>query len=153
MKRILFFTALLLINITSYAQIIISYDMLNNNLNVDLEFVVVDSKSEEPIPWASAYVIPVGDTTITSFAISDQKGKILLEDVPAGKYTLNIELIGYYPYKKEYEFKRWQESIGTIKLEENPEMIDAATISAVGNPIEVKNDTIIYNATSYGRRE
>lgn len=149
MKRILFFFALLLASITTYAQTIISYDMINSNLNVDLEFIVVDSKSEEPIPWASAYVIPVGDTTITSFAISDQKGKIVLEDVPAGKYTLNIEMIGYYPYQKEHEFKRWQEGLGTIKLEENPEMIDAATISAVGNPIEVKNDTIIYNATSF----
>ena len=39
--------------------------------------------------------------------------------------------------------------MGIIRLEENPEHIDAASISAVGNPIIVKKDTIEFNAAAF----
>lgn len=150
MRRSLFvFLAFLSLSFSARAQIVVNLDMLTKYHNVEVAFTVVDSKTEEPIPWASAYVVPVGDTTITSFALSDQKGKTVLKEVPTGKYILNIELLGYYPYKKEHKFDGWEIDLGIIKMEENPEMIDAASISAVGNPIEVLQDTIIYNASSF----
>lgn len=150
MRRLLFVLAsVLFFALSAQGQVVVSFDMFNQNRNVEVEFTLVDSKTQEPVPWASAYLVPVGDTTITSFALSDEKGKTILKEVPVGKYTLNIELIGYYPYRKEHNFSGWREELGTIKMEENPEMIDAATISAVGNPIEVIKDTIIYNAASF----
>ena len=39
--------------------------------------------------------------------------------------------------------------LGTVKLEENPEYIDAASITAIGNPIIVKKDTLEYNAAAF----
>ena len=30
------------------------------------------------------YLVPVGDTTITHFALSDEKGNVLLKEVPVG---------------------------------------------------------------------
>ena len=135
--------------ISARGQFVVDFSMFEKNRNLEVKFELKDSKTDEAIPWASAYLVPVGDTVITSFALSDQNGKTVLKEVPVGKYTLNVELIGYKPYKKVHDFKSWEVDLGVIKMEENPEMIDAASISAVGNPIEVKQDTIIYNAASF----
>ena len=131
------------------AQKAISYDMIQRNRNLNVKLTLKDSKTSEPISWASVYLIPDGDTTITHFALSDDKGDVLIENIPTGKYELNAEMIGYIPYKKVYTFKGWEYDAGIIKLEENPEYLDAATVSAVGNAITVKKDTIEFNASSF----
>jgi len=149
MKRILILLCLMMTALPLFAQRAISYDMIQRNRNVRVKLTLKDSKTSEPISWASVYLIPDNDTTITHFALSDDKGDVLLEDVPTGKYELNAEMIGYIPYKKVFTFKGWEYDAGIIKLEENPEYLDAATVSAVGNAITVKKDTIEFNASSF----
>ncbi len=149
MKRILILLCLMMTALPLFAQKAISYDMIQRNRNLNVKLTLKDSKTSEPISWASVYLIPDGDTTITHFALSDDKGDVLLKDVPTGKYELNAEMIGYIPYKKVYTFKGWEYDAGIIKLEENPEYLDAATVSAVGNAITVKKDTIEFNASSF----
>lgn len=125
--------------------------MITRNANTDVRMTLKDSKSSAPVSWASVYIIPDGDTTITHFALSDEKGNVLLEDVPIGKYELNAEMIGYNPHKKIYTIKaHWDAyDLGIIKMDENPEYLDAASISAIGNPVVVKKDTIEFNASSF----
>ena len=149
MKRILIMLCLTMTALPLLAQRTISYDMIQRNSNLRVRLTLKDSKTSEPISWASVYLIPDGDTTITHFALSDDKGDVLLEEVPTGKYELNAEMIGYIPYKKTYTFKGWEYDAGIIKLEENPEYLDAATVSAVGNAITVRKDTIEFNASSF----
>lgn len=150
MKRIPLIMCLILVAHLATAQVV-SFDMIERNANTDVRLTLKDLKSSEPISWASVYLIPAGDTTITHFALSDEKGDVLLKEVPAGKYEVNAEMIGYNPHKKVYTIKpHWDAfDLGIIKLEENAEYLDAASISAVGNPIVVKKDTIEFNASSF----
>lgn len=39
----------------------------------EIKATVLDSLTSEPIPYASVYVIPSKDTTITNFTLSDAK--------------------------------------------------------------------------------
>lgn len=39
--------------------------------------------------------------------------------------------------------------IGTIRLQVDEHFLDAAVVSAVGNPIVVKQDTVEFNASSF----
>ncbi|MBO5980083.1 MAG: carboxypeptidase regulatory-like domain-containing protein, partial [Bacteroidales bacterium] len=125
--------------------------MIERNANTNVKLTLKDSKSSKPISWASVYLIPAGDTTITHFALSDDKGDVLLKEVPVGKYELNAEIIGYNPHKKVYTIKsHWDAyDLGIIKMDENAEYLDAASISAIGNPVTVKKDTIEFNASSF----
>ena len=133
-----------------HAQVVVmDYDMFQSNRNIRVRLSVQDAKSAEPLPFATVYLNPQGDTTITHFALSDQKGAVEIPDVPVGRYRLNVELIGYTPFAKDYNFRNYEENLGVIKLEENPEIIDAATITTVGNAIEVRQDTLIYNAAAF----
>ena len=133
-----------------HAQVVLmDYDMFESNRNIKVKLSVQDAKSAEPLPFATVYLNRQGDTTITHFALSDQKGAVEIPDVPVGRYRLNVELIGYTPFAKDYTFRSYQEDLGVIRLEENPEIIDAASITAVGNAIEVRQDTLIYNAAAF----
>ena len=150
MKRLLALLCLLTTAALSVsAQVVVSYDMVQRNMNINVKLTLKDSKTSEPISWASVYLIPQGDTTITHFALSDEKGDVELDEVPTGKYELNAEIIGYKPHKKVYTFKNWREDLGIIKMEQDAEYLDAASVSAVGNPITVKQDTIEFNASSF----
>ena len=68
--------------------------MINQNSNTHVKLTLKDAQNSETIPWASVYLIPDGDTTITHFALSNDKGDVLLKDVPVGKYEVNAEIIG-----------------------------------------------------------
>ena len=99
MKRTVIMMCLILMAHLLPAQIV-SFDMIERNSNTDVKLTLKDAKTLDPISWASVYLIPDGDTTITHFALSDDKGNALLKDVPVGKYEVNAEIIGYNPHKK-----------------------------------------------------
>ena len=149
MKRIILLFMAVIIAISSRAQVIINLDNYTKYQTLEVKLTLQDAATSEPISFASVYLIPQGDTTITNFSISDDKGNVVLDEVMPGKYEINAEMIGYIPYKKVHEFKGYRQDLGIIKLEENPEFIDASTITAVGNPITIKKDTIEYNASSF----
>ena len=135
---------------SAHAQVVVmDYDMFESNRNIRVKLSLQDAKSEEPLPFATVYLNRQGDTTITHFALSDQEGKVEIPDVPVGRYKLNVEQLGYTPFAKDYTFRNYTEDLGVIKLEENPEVIDAATITTVGNAIEIRQDTLVYNAAAF----
>ena len=136
-KTFLAFLAGILLAGAAHAQVyVMDYEMFQNNRNIKVKLQVQDARSEEPLPFATVYLNRQGDTTITHFALSDQKGAVEIADVPTGRYRLNVELIGYTPFAKDYNFRNYEEDLGVVKLEENPEIIDAASITAVGNAVE-----------------
>lgn len=134
---------------TLSAQVIVDFSMMDKYRTVSVKMKLQDESTKEAIGFASVYLIPVGDTTITNFALSDEKGVVELDEVLSGKYELNAEIIGYHPYKKVHDLSRWETDLGIIQMKENKEYIDASTITAVGNPITVKQDTLEFNASSY----
>lgn len=150
MKRIFIFIFSILAAHVLCAQVV-NFDMITRNANTNVKLTLKDTQNSKPIPWASVYLIPAGDTTITHFALSNDNGDVLLKDVPVGKYELNAEIIGYTPHKKIYTIKsHWDAyDLGIIKMEVNAEFLESATVSAIGNPIVVKKDTIEFNAASF----
>ena len=150
MKRLSLLLCTILFVQTLSAQVL-NYDMIERNANTNVKLTLKDSKSSKPVSWASVYLIPAGDTTITHFALSDDKGDVVLKEVPVGKYELNAEIIGYNPHKKVYTIKaHWDAyDLGVIRMEENAEYLEASTVSAIGNPVVVKKDTIEFNASSF----
>ena len=150
MKRLLVLVSLLLGAVCLRAQVVMmDYDLFQNNRNLLVKLSLQDARTAEPLSFATVYLNRQGDTTITHFALSDQKGAVEIKDVPSGRYRLNVEMIGYKPFAKDYNFRNYEEDLGTIKLEESPELIDAASITAIGNAVEIKQDTVIYNVSAF----
>ncbi|MBR6423774.1 MAG: outer membrane beta-barrel protein [Bacteroidales bacterium] len=114
---------------------------------------VLEEKSDVPVPYASAYLTAKNDTLITNFSLTDTSGVARITKVTRGTYVLTVEMLGYKTYNKEHYFSfSWDKDsvdLGTIRLVEDTQMLDAAHVSAIGNPIEVRQDTIIFNAASF----
>ena len=100
MKRIILTLLTAVIATSAGAQVIINLDNLNQYQTLELKLTLQDAATSEPISFASVYLIPQGDTTITNFSISDDKGNVTIDEVLPGKYEVNAEMIGYIPYKK-----------------------------------------------------
>lgn len=140
---------LFLTAVVSNAQVLVDLDMLERSGSTTLEMILQDSGTKEPLPYVTVYMIPQGDTTITHFALSDKDGKVRIEEIISGKYNVNAELIGYKPYAKLHDLHGYRNNLGVILLEEDTEYIDAASITALANPISIKKDTIEYNANAF----
>jgi len=147
---------LLIISLLGIIQFICGgqdFGMMNRYRTAKVRVTVVDSKSGAPIEFATVYLCPQGDSTITNFAMSNSNGVAVIEDVTQGKYELNSELLGYKPFKKSVDIKLTdfenEKNLGKITMEQSQEFLNAASVSATGNPIVIKKDTIVFNAGAY----
>ena len=134
---------------TAGAQIIIVNDNMFQKRMSEIKTTVLDSLTNEPVGFASVYVVPVKDTTITNFTLTDANGEAKLEEVPFGNYVFHVEMMGYKPFIKERYFRESKVDMGTIRLKQDDEFLEAAVISDVTNPIVMKKDTVEFNASSY----
>ena len=150
MKKVLFTMIFMMcLGLSSRAQVLIFNENVLQERMSAIKATVVDSLTNEPVPFVSVYVIPSRDTTITNFTLSDAKGEAKLEEVPFGSYVFHVEMMGYKPFVKERYFREGQVDMGTIRLQEDLQFLQAATITDVGNPIVIKKDTVEFNASSF----
>ena len=133
-RRILAALAALFVAGTLFAQ--------NYKISLKLE----DATNGEPVGFATVSATPEkGDP---KYALTNHDGSATVEKLRAGKYTLKAEIMGYVTFEKAIELKESLD-LGTVKMEQDTQVLDAASVSATGNPIIVKKDTIEYNASSY----
>ena len=80
--------------------------------------------------------------------LTDHEGAAAITKVKKGTYILKAEIMGYKAHEQELTLEKAVD-LGTIRMKEDVEVLDAASVSAVGNPIIVKKDTIEDNASSF----
>jgi hypothetical protein len=115
-----------------------------------LKLTVLDSIRREPVEFATASITPLGASNPSKYALSDSRGKVELAGLAAGKYTIRIEYMGYITYSKPITIEQQRVvDLGDIALKEQMNTLNSVVVTAVGNPIVVKKDTIEYNASSY----
>ena len=149
MRRIVSILATLLASYVVRAQVVILNDNVMGGRMSEIKTVVLDSLTNEPVPYASVYVIPSKDTTITNFTLTDAKGEAKLDEVPYGSYVFHVEMMGYRPFVRERYFRDRRVDMGTILLQVDEQFLEAAVVRDVGNPIVVKKDTVEFNASSF----
>lgn len=149
-KRLYLFIAFLaFLTLPAGAQVIILNDNILQGRMCEIRATVLDSLTNEPVSFASAYLVPAKDTVITNFTLTDAKGEARLDEVPYGNYVFRIEMMGYKPFVKERYFGERQIDMGKVLLSRDERFIKAAVVSDVGNPIVIKQDTVEFSASSF----
>ena len=110
---------------------------------------VNDAFTEKPIGMATVTLMNEADTTKFKYTSSDSGGSATVKSVMPGKYILKIEYMGYGSIREKVSIVDRSVDMGTFKMSEQANILKEAVISAVGNPIIVKKDTIEYTASSY----
>ena len=109
---------------------------------------LVDEKNSQPVAFATASVTVKGEKSPLKYTLTDDHGNGTLAKLKKGTYILKAELMGYKTYTKEIVLEK-NLDLGDIKMAEDAEVLDAARVSDVGNPIIIKKDTVEYNASSF----
>ena len=136
-KRIIISFVLVLMGQTVFAQ-----------ASFTVKLKLVDAKTSEPVSYATASLTVKGETTAAKYVLTDADGVALLSKVKKGTYVLKAELMGYNTHQQEITIEK-NVDLGQIKMTEDVKVLDAASVSAVGNPIVVKKDTVEYSASSF----
>ena len=113
-----------------------------------LTAVLIDESNGEPVGFATVSLTKEGAQKPAKYVLSDSEGKVELTGVRAGTYTFRAELLGYQAFEKEIKIPDVKD-MGEIRMKVDQQQLDAASVSAVGNPIIIKKDTIEYNASSF----
>ncbi len=115
---------------------------------VTVKLKLVDDKSGEPVPFATVSLTEKGAKDAKHYVLTDAQGAASIAKVAKGEYRLKAEIMGYKTFEKDVTVEKTLD-LGEVKMSEDIEVLDAAKVTAVGNPIVVKKDTIEYNASSF----
>ena len=108
---------------------------------------LTDSLSLEPVSFATIYVSKDGTSKNAYFAMTDGAGNGVISNVPsAGKYVFVAELMGYYRLVHPIEIKSKETDLGEMLMNEDITMLDEVVVTAVGNQMVAKKDTLEYTA-------
>ena len=111
--------------------------------------VLVDESTGEALGFATVSLTRDGQTKPAKYTLSTDKGTFSLESVRNGSYAIVAELMGYEPYSKQIKVESKDIDLGKIEMKVDREQLEAAEVSAIGNAVIVKKDTIEYNASSF----
>ena len=130
-------TALILSLVTAFAQ------------HHDVTVLLQDAATGEAISFATVSLTADNNPQKPKYALTDKDGHGKIERVKVGKYTFKAEMMGYITYSSVVTIDSEKTDLGIVKMELDNRVLDAATVSAAGNPVIIKKDTIEYNASSF----
>ena len=115
---------------------------------VTVKLRLIDAKTSDPVSFATVSLTVKGETTPAKYVLSDSHGAATIAEVKKNTYVLKAELMGYKPYSQEIKLEK-DVDLGDVKMEEDVEVLDAARVTDIGNPIIIRKDTIEYTASSF----
>ena len=135
--------------ITAVAAFLAAVTVNAQNYKISLQ--LQDAATGEPVGFATVSITPEKGQSQgqPKYTLTDHEGHATLEKVRQGNYTLKAELMGYKTYEHALRVINTSLDLGVIKLEQDRQVLDAASVSAVGNPVVIKKDTVEYNASSF----
>lgn len=119
---------------------------LQSTLAQHISGKIVDIE-HNPLEFVAAAIINPIDSTLISYASTDQEGVFKLTQIPTKQVLLQFHLIGFKTKQRIINFENKSMDLGTIILEfEN--ILDEIVITAI-TPISIKKDTVVYNTAAF----
>jgi len=111
--------------------------------------IIVD-ESKLSVPGATIMVLNAADSVLVQFTSSDPQGAFTLKNVPRGEYLLNITFLGLAPIFNPIEAGPAEIiELDTITMLVATKVLGEVEVKADIIPMEIKKDTISYNADAF----
>ena len=118
----------------------------------NLSGIVMEKGSNDPIMSATVQVCNVKDTSLVTGAATDVKGAFKINGVKKGQYLLKISFIGYHNHVVSLNLnneKKKDVDLGYFTLTTDAIMLKEAQVTANAAKVQVKGDSLVYNADAY----
>ena len=106
---------------------------------------VVDAANGEPLGWATVALLDVAGNVVTGIAC-DEKGSYDIQ-TETGDYTLRVSMIGYSDATREICLQTGLNTMETIALAPDSEMLSGATVTERVKLVEMKIDKVVMNVS------
>jgi hypothetical protein len=117
--------------------------------SADISGRVIDSSDGAGLPGATVLMINIKDSLKSKFDVTDVDGYFKIKKAEQAFYRLNISSLGYKPSTKILRVTGVMFDLGTLALERNIELLNEIEIKGDLVPMEMKGDTIQYNAQAF----
>ncbi len=109
---------------------------------------VIDSLNKQPIAYATVSLQNPKTNKVVSGAVSDEKGKVVLQNITPGEYNVLIGFIGYENKKVHVKTtpEKPDHNMGEVLLSGTAAQLAEVKIEGRKNLVENKIDRLVYNA-------
>jgi len=112
---------LLLASALSFAQ---------SNKEFSVSGRLIDCDTKEAVEYASVVAYKLPDTVMITGGITDEKGRFILQKIPAGKYIIRASFIGYQTHSSQVEVSKTSYNLNDpLCLKKTGVSLEAVTIS------------------------
>ena len=108
---------------------------------------------EEDIPYAAVRITSfdggeVPESIKTTGAVTNETGHFEFRHLPAGKYTLSVQAMGYRTQEKTIDVSKDYTAVAHFKMEEEAFMTDEVVVSANRNEVSRREAPVVVNVMS-----
>jgi len=136
-KTLYTITAFLFIGFSSFGQVF------------QVQGIIMDSSAKIALPYATVSLVHAKDSSLVSFARSNEEGSFTIKNFTAGRYLLSISYVGYQ--QQWVAFKTGNNpslNLNTIYLVDASK-INTVTVTARRPPVVINGDSIEFNSENF----
>ena len=139
-KRTILFLSLSIATIVSYAQ-------------STLTGKVIDSETGEALIASTVRIMSTDTTRLVAGNATTKDGTFSVKSVRDGNYILKVSYVGYNDFYRAISVKRkdtkGNQAIGTIMMTQSSIQLTQAVVTGELKEMEMKDDTLIFNADAF----
>jgi hypothetical protein len=111
---------------------------------------VIDT-TQMPLPSATVVILNQSDSVLTNFSITNDDGYFEVPKVAEGEYILQVTYLGYDPFSQPFSLSENSGDFDaeTIQMSVADANLEEVVVKAEHIPIQIKGDTIQYNADAF----
>lgn len=112
---------------------------------------VKDSEDASALVRATIQIMTTDTSKMVSGGVTNTLGGYTIKNVEEGSYIVKVSYIGYHNFYRSITIKNGEtiHNVGTVLLTPNSVILEAAVVQGQLPQMEVKEDTIIFNADAF----
>lgn len=117
---------------------------------------ILDEETSEAIISATVRILSLPDSMMVGGAATGVDGSFTVKDVKKGKYAVKITYIGYKERIVTLDLtdkKEKNTSIGYVHIASDSKLLKETEVTAAAAQVQVKGDSIVYNAAAFRTAE
>lgn len=108
----------------------------------------IQDTTGQALSGATVMLLNATDSVLYKFGIAGNAGQFELRAVERGSYLLQVTFIGYDPTMKDVSIDQ-NTDLGVVILRSSAQSLGEVTVDADAIPLEIRSDTISYNAAAF----
>lgn len=112
--------------------------------NLEVEGVLVDSESEEPLPYATIVFYELPDSSLAGNTLSEDNGSFVAR-LPSGEYYGLVEFMGYADYTIPSFTLVRDKDLGTLRIVSDAVALEEVQVTAEKSQMVFKLDRRVFN--------